>query len=74
MKIDNRILLPFALPFVLLGVTRLMWFVAGAEWAHPEVAATICMLGGICLGGIIMGALFDGEKSIGHITIGRRHD
>ena len=72
MTIDNRAFLPFIMPFILLGTTRLMFWAAGAEWTEPEGAAVGCMLFGVLSGVAILGVLFDTGVSIGSITIGTK--
>ena len=71
MKIDNRILLPFVMPFVLLGLFRVVWFVAGAAWTQPEVAAAFSLTIGSLLGGVFAGVLHEDGVTIGHITLWR---
>jgi hypothetical protein len=43
-------LLPFVVPFVLLGQARVLWWAAGAEWSVPESAAFACLFMGMGLG------------------------
>lgn len=73
MKIDNRIFLPFAGPFVFLGFLRLLWWVAGANW-DPNIAAPFAMASGVIGGVLAAGLLFECGISLGHTTIGKRRD
>jgi hypothetical protein len=70
-RIDNRVLLPFIGPFVLLGLSRLLWWAAGADWTEPEVAAFLSLMVGAAIGVVCAAALWEAKISIGHITIGR---
>ena len=70
--IDNRVLIPFVLPFVLLAMVRLLWFVAGAEWSAPDVAAGLCSFVGIVVGAAVTAVLFADGTEIGGFWIGRR--
>lgn len=74
MKIDLRILIPFAMPFAVLLVARLLWFCAGAEWSLPELGATISLIIGGTIGVVICGSLFAEDTRIGSITIGRARE
>ena len=70
--IDNRVLIPFVLPFVLLVTVRLLWLVAGAEWSSPGSAAALCAIVGLLFGaGVTCLMLADG-KEIGGFWIGAR--
>ena len=71
MKIDNRILLPILGPFAVIGLTRMVFWVAGGSWSEPEFAAIMSILFG-CSGGFgVMAYLFDCKISIGSFTIGK---
>lgn len=72
MTIDLRILIPFVLPFILLGLTRALWWMAGAEWSDPGAAAAISMFGGFVGGAFLAGCLADQRIEIGKITIGAK--
>lgn len=72
MKIDNRIFLPFIGPFVLLGLIRALWWLAGAEWSDPEPAAVASLIFGILGGALFAETLSYKGVSIGHFTIGKR--
>lgn len=71
MKIDNRLFIVPAAPFVCLAIVRAVWWVAGAEWSEPEIGAAISLMVGIVGGCITTGALFAEGVSIGHTTIGK---
>jgi len=70
MKIDNRFLLPFAGPFVALGLIRAVWWLAGASWTEPWFAAAMALIFGAALGGAVSAILFEEGVEIGHIKIG----
>ena len=70
--VDNRALIPFALPFALLAMARLLWLVAGAEWSDPSMAAGVCAMVGGMLGLPISIALFAEGIRIGGFWIGGR--
>ena len=72
MYIDNRVLIPFALPFVLLALTRLMWLFAGAEWSAPGPIAGICLAAGTLTGLIACVWMFEFDKKIGGFWVGGR--
>lgn len=74
MKIDNRIFIPFAMPFVFLGMARVLWFLAGAEWSDPGGAAFMCMIAGVGLGGTIACLMMATGDTIGFIRIGGKKD
>ena len=73
MKIDNRLFLPFAGPFVFLGFSRLLWWAAGADW-DPNMAVTLALIFGVPGGVLAAGLLVTHEISLGHITIGKQQD
>lgn len=50
MTIDLKWFLPFVIPFMLLLPSRLLWFVAGAEWNTPEKVAAVCLVLGSIIG------------------------
>lgn len=52
MKIDIKWALPFIMPFALLLVIKLLWWVAGADLNHG-VAALVSMVFGVLSGLII---------------------
>ena len=70
MKIDNRFLLPFAGPFVVLGLIRAVWWMAGAPWTEPELGAYLALTFGALGGGAAAAVLFQQGIEIGHIKIG----
>ena len=70
MRIDNRLFVPLASPFVMLTVLRLLWLLAGAEW-DADAAAVASAVFGLIVGGCIMGFLFGEEIELGFIQIGR---
>ena len=70
MKIDNRILLPFAGPFVALGMIRALWWLAGASWENPALAAFMALFFGVFLGAVLAAILSEARIEIGHIKIG----
>lgn len=72
MRIDNRIFIPFVLPFVLLGLFRALWFAAGAGWSDPTFAAIISLMSGLALGLLWCKSLFEKGIHLGHTTIGRK--
>lgn len=74
MTIDNRLLLPFVMPFVMLFTTRLMWWAAGAAWTEPTVAAVFCTFIGAFIGLIAAIFMWEGDIEIGHIHIGRKSE
>ena len=73
MKIDNRLFLPFAGPFVFLGFARLLWWAAGADW-DPNMAVTLALIFGVIGGAVGAGTLVECKISLGHITIGKQQD
>jgi hypothetical protein len=74
MKIDNRILIIPAMPFALLILARVMWWVAGADWSEPEVAAGMCLIFGFIIGGAATGIMVCENLTIGHTRIGGKSD
>ena len=71
MKIDNRVFIPAAGPFVVLALIRVMFWVSGAKWSEPEVVAVLALFLGVSGGIVVMAIMFGGGISIGHITIGK---
>ena len=71
MRIDNRVFIPFAGPFVLLLLFRSAFFLAGAEWSNPNSGAVVSLFLGVPAGAIIMSVMYVIRVSIGHITIGK---
>ena len=71
MTIDNRVLLPIAGPFVILGMIRLLCWLAGVEWSQPGIAVVMSIaIGG--MGGLaIMAIMMDTGDTIGSFTIGK---
>jgi hypothetical protein len=49
MRLTLKLLPPFVLPFIILGMMRLLWLAAGAEWSRPQEAALMSLL----IGGVI---------------------
>lgn len=45
---------PFFMPFVFLGMFRLVWWVAGASWDYPSLAALLSLTFGMIVGGMII--------------------
>jgi RsiW-degrading membrane proteinase PrsW (M82 family) len=74
MNLDLRVLIPFVLPFVVLGFLRLMFWLAGAPWTEPAVAAVCSVVIGSIFGGAAMALLFVERISIGSIRIGKARD
>ncbi|MGL4635433.1 MAG: hypothetical protein ACRCWF_05580 [Beijerinckiaceae bacterium] len=70
MNIDLRLLIVPVAPFVFLGMSRAVWWVAGAEWSEPEFAAFLALLTGSMIGGIITAILFNEGVHLGHLHIG----
>ena len=69
MTIDLKYFIPFAMPLTLLGFFRLMWWLAGAGWAEPSMAASLSCIIGFAVGAGIV-ALLEGEKVKWNIKIG----
>jgi hypothetical protein len=42
--------LPFVMPFVVLGLIRVVFWVAGAGWEYPEIAAIAALVAGAFVG------------------------
>lgn len=72
MKIDNRLFIPLAMPFVILGMMRLLFLLAGAEWSEPEFAAAFSLFTGGFIGVLVVVGLFINDIHLGHTTIGRK--
>lgn len=70
MKIDNRIFIPFAMPFVVLAMIRALFFLAGAPWTEPAVTAMLCFFIGGLAGVILAWVTFEQKYTIGFIQIG----
>ena len=47
-------LAPVVLPFPVLGFLRVFWFVAGATWTDPAVAAVFALTFGVAAGCFII--------------------
>jgi len=69
MKIDNRLLLPFVMPFVLLGFIRFFWLVAGGDWSFNGLAALTILTSGALVGIVCMIAAFEDGVSLGQIKL-----
>lgn len=54
----NLLVIP-VMPILLLGLFRAIWFLAGAEWSHPSLAAVFALLIG-SLAGFIAFAFLEG--------------
>lgn len=54
MIIDLKYGLPVVMPFILLGIARLLWLMAGAEWSNPTLAAGMCIIMGVPFGSVIV--------------------
>lgn len=74
MYVDNRVLLPFVGPFVVLGMARLAFFLAGAEWSEPEMAAVFSLIFGASLGVFVANVAYETETSLGGFWIGRKRE
>lgn len=74
MKIDIRYLLPLIGPFVFLGLFRAVWFLAGAEWSDPALAAGASLWMGMPSGALLTFLLVENDVSIGHIRLWRRKE
>jgi hypothetical protein len=57
MTIDLKYLIPIFAPFVMLGLLRVLFFIAGAGWSNPETAATVSAVMGSIIGVMVCGAL-----------------
>jgi len=53
---------PFTLPIAILGLMRLMWGLAGAEWSDPGFAAFASLLLGFSLGMLVVDDIFNRNK------------
>jgi len=75
MKIDNRIFITPAFPFVLLGLARVFWWVAGLEWGGfgGQLAVGLIFVLGLSAGGILTLGMFEAKVSLGSFTIGKRN-
>ena len=56
--------LPFIGPFVVLGLARSVWWVAGAAWTDPEAAAGVSLLVGGMLGLFAWDFRYDSKNPI----------
>jgi hypothetical protein len=54
-------LLPFVMPFVLLGVLRALWWAAGAGWSDPAEMVVFCAAIGSLFGTVVAVAI-EGAK------------
>ena len=45
--------LPFIGPFIVLGLARAVWWVAGAAWIYPDIAAMVSLLAGVVIGATV---------------------
>jgi hypothetical protein len=52
-------LLPFIMPFVVLGVFRVLFWASGAPWSEPGLAAVLSLFVGAMLG--VIGAIVIGD-------------
>lgn len=71
MKIDNRIFIPFAMPFVMLAMIRALFFLAGAAWIEPAVTGMMFFLLGGFVGVFLTKFMFARKYTIGFIQIGK---
>jgi hypothetical protein len=71
MKIDNRIFIVPAMPFAGLFLARAVWWMAGAAWSNPDMAASFCLIFGMLGGAVLVFALNECRISLGTTTIGR---
>jgi uncharacterized membrane protein len=71
MKVDNRVFIVPAMPFAMLFLVRVLWWVAGAPWTDPTSAATMSLLVGLIIGGITLSIMLGEGISMGTTTIGR---
>ena len=74
MKIDIRLLIVPAAPFVALALIRAPWFVAGAEWTDPAFAAAMSLFGGLAFGGILTAMLFADDVPLGYLHFGGKDE
>lgn len=72
MYVDNRFFVPFALPFVLLALARLLFWAAGAEWSDPALAARLSLLFGLVFGFLFSLFAWLENVKIGGFWIGRK--
>lgn len=47
-------LAPFVMPVIVLEFFRLIWWMAGASWSNPSMAAVFSILIGAITGGFII--------------------
>lgn len=69
-KIDRRAILYPTIPILLLGFIRFMFFLAGAEWNEPQVAAVTSIICGLFSATIIHLAMSENKADWGHWRIG----
>lgn len=72
MTIDLKWALPFVLPFAILLTSRLLFFVAGAEWDGAAGAALSGVVGAFA--GLQFAADMQERGARWNITIGGRND
>lgn len=72
MYIDNRVLMPFAMPFAILGLARALWAASGLAWNPDPFAIALLLVFSITAGAIISMLLWAEEKKIGGFWIGRK--
>lgn len=72
MRIDNRVFITPAAPFLLWLVSRLFWQIAtGSGFDDPEYAAGVLLYAGLTWGFLTTVYLFILEVEIGYTQIGR---
>ena len=69
MTVDLKWALPVVMPFVVLGLFRLMWWAAGAPWSEPSTAAFLSIQIGAIMGGLIAGL---NQEMHWNVTVGRK--
>ena len=63
-RFDVTWALPFVAPFVLIGLARVVFFVAGAEWTDPALGAFFGLIVGLPMGCLGAAALYEAKKPI----------
>jgi uncharacterized membrane protein len=71
MYIDNRIFIPFVMPFAVLLLIKLVFWAAGAS-SDPETVAGVSLVFGGIIGCTVMVVLFEERISLGGFYIGKR--
>ena len=69
MRINLIYLLPFALPYAILGLLRSMFYLSGGEWSTPQHFAVVSTVVGLVVGFFaLLICIVNGVE----ITIGRK--